>query len=322
MITRTDILAHLEYQVRTGFLLGAKAYSPRRAPFVMETGSAGAFETYADMGALPWPNQVSGQAGGSSDARTGAAVAGGLTAGAPVKMIGAQEKALIVYNDGFEVTVGIYHDAINDNRVGNLDLWARSAGARFEQHKDYLAFNALNAGEATTTYGAGYDGLSFFNDSHIDPGAEYQTAQDNKLATALSFDNFKAARIAAAKFKDDRGQPVGLSHDLLVVSADLEYEGAQITGNTQRYDTADRAVNPYAGGTSLVVAPGGWLDTTAWYLMVANMPQKPIIMQNRQAPTLYFWDDHTQGGGIRYYKWYSRYRAAYGDWRLAIQGQT
>ncbi len=321
MITRTDVLAHLEYQLRTGFLSGSKTYTPRRAPFVQETPSTGAFESYGDMGALPWPRQVSGQSGGGTDQRTGAPIAGGLSDGGPVTLIGAQERSLIVYNDGFEITIGIYHDAINDNRVGNLEQWARSAGARYEMHKDYLAFDALNNGEAATKYGACYNGLSFFNDAHIDPGALYQTGQDNKLALALSFDNYKSAKIAAGKFLDDQGQPTGFSHDILIVAHDLEYEGVQITKNAQRYDTADRSINPYAG-SQLVVAPGGWMDTTAWYLTVGDLPAKPLILQNRQGPTLYPWDDMTQGGGVRYYKWYARYKIAFADWRMAVQGNT
>lgn len=321
MITRTDILAHLEYQVRTGFLQGMRAYTPIRSAFTSEPPSTGAFETYADMGALPWPRQVTGQpAGTATDERTGAQVAGGLSEGGPVQMIGANEVAMVLYNDGFEITVGIYHDAINDNRVGNLENWARSAGARFEQFKDYQCFDALNSGGAST-YGLCYDGQFFFDTDHADKGAEYTTNQSNALSTALSYANFKAARIAAGKFKDQRGQPIGLTHDQLIVSLDLEEDGYQLTSNPERYDTADRARNPFTG-TRLIVAPGGWLDTTAWYLAVGNMPQKPLILQTRQAPILYFWDDHTQGGGVRYYKWYERHRVGYGDWRLIIQGNT
>ena len=93
------------------------------------------------------------------------------------------KRALIVYNEGWDIPIGIYHTAIEDNRVGSLENWAMSAGSRFEQHKDYLAFDALNSG-AGTTYGNGYDGFPLFSASHVDPGAQYQTAQSNLLATA------------------------------------------------------------------------------------------------------------------------------------------
>ena len=137
----------------------------------------------------------------------------------------------------------------------------------------------------------------------------------------LSFDNYKAAEIAAGKFLDDRGKPVGFAHELLVTSLDLKYEGAQIKGNPQRYDTADRAVNPYVGGGH-VVAPGGWLDTTAWFLIAGDGVEKPLLLQNREAPRLVFWDDESQGYGVRYYKWVARYTVAPGEWRLIIQGNS
>lgn len=322
MITRTDILMHLERGMRTGFLKGTQNYVAKRSIFTRTTSSTGAFESYGDMGAVPWPMRISGQGGsGGTDSRTGAPTVSGIHAGGAITVLGGNERGLIVYNDSWDIAIGIMHDAINDGSVADVEGWARSAGQRFEQHKDYLAFDALNNGEAVTSYGPGYDKLSFFNDSHKDPGGEYQTAQDNKLATALSYDNLKAARIAAGKFKDDRGQPVGYSFDALVVASDLEEEGYQLTQNAFRFDTADRAANPYVG-TKLIVAPGGWLDTTAWYLISSGMENKPINLQERQAPQLVFWDDHTQGNGVRYYKWLARYTPFYGDWRLAIQGNT
>jgi phage major head subunit gpT-like protein len=323
MITKTDVLMHMERGMRAGFLKGMQGYTPRRTQFCRTVPSTGSFEQYGDLGALPWPARISGQGGpGGTDARTGSAVVSGNLTGGSITVLGTNERKLIVFNDGWNIPVGITHDAINDGALADLESWARSAGNRFEQHKDFLAFDALNSGEATTNYGACYDTLSFFNDSHVDPGAEYVTVQDNKLATGLSYANFKAARIAAGKFKDNRGQPAGYIHDLLIVALDLEEEAAQLTLNPERYDVADRSINPYRGSIKPLVAPGGWLDSTAWYLAVSGLDAKPVNLQERLAPQLYFWDDHTQGGGVRYYKWYARYTPFYGDWRLCIQGQT
>lgn len=322
MITRTDIAAQLEQKVKVNFLSGKKTYTPLRSAFVMEPPSDGAFETYADMGSAPWPVPSDGQPGsGGVDTRTGAQTVGGIGEGAPITIMGGNEKSLIVYNQGFNSVVGITHDAINDNRVGSLDTWAREAGLRFEQHQDFLAFDALNQG-AGTTYGNGYDKLPFFSASHIDPNSEYQTAQSNVFTNALTLDTFETAKVAAAKFFDDRGKPMGLSHTLLVVPPDLERRAFQIVGNRDNYSTADLEKNPYAGAVKMLVAPGGWIDSTAWYLLCVNEIRKPINIQKRQAATLVIWDDHTQGNGIRYFKWIARYAPFYGDWRLVIQGNT
>ena len=322
MITRTDILAHLERGMRTGYLKGSKAYQSLRSAFVNETTSDGAFETYADMGALPWPEEVSGQSGDQgTDGRTGAPVVGGLLEGGQVTVLGGNERSITVYNRGFDIAIGILHDAINDNRVGSLESWALGAGTRFEMHKDFLCFDALNSG-AASTYGLGYDGLVMFSASHIDPGAQYQTVQSNINTSALSIDNYETVSLAAGKYLDDRGQYSGLSPNLIVHAVDLTRVAAQITDNAWTYDTANREINPYAGQVSRLAAPGGWLDSTAWYLIVSTLPQKPLNLQVRQAPQLYFWDDQSQAGGVRFYKWYARYEVFFGDWRLATEGQT
>ena len=166
MITRTDILAHLERSARVGFLNGQKSYTPIRDAFVTPLTSDGAFEIYADMGATPWPRQNGGQTGSGTDSRTGAPTVGGLHEGGPITILGGNERAIVAYNRDWEVPIGIWHNAINDGKVGSLEQWAMNAGARFEQHMDYLCFNALNLGEGTTIF-KGYDGLSLFNDAHI-----------------------------------------------------------------------------------------------------------------------------------------------------------
>lgn len=324
MITRPDIAAHIEAGIRTGFFLGKNSYKPLRAPFVQEVPSTGAFETYADMGSAPWPVQNAGVAGaGGVDSRTGLPITNRMSAGGSVTVLGGIEKGLIVYNLDWEVTIAITHNAINDDKSGDVETWARTAGSNFEKHKDYLAFDALNQGEAATAYGNAYDRLSFFNDAHIDPGAEYATGQDNKLALTLSLDNFETAKVAASKFLDDRGKPFGLNHTLLIVPPELERLAAQIATNKEAYDTANREINPYAGVVNYITAPGAWLDSTAWFLVDTSFPQKPLKLQMRQDAALQIWDDLKQGdGGHRYYKWHARYAMSYGDWRLAIQGNT
>lgn len=322
MITRTDVLAHLERNMRVGFLNGSRAYTPMRAAFTEETSSDGAFETYADMGDTPWPIQNGGQpAGTGTDPRTGAQQVGGLHDGGPITILGTNERALIVFNQDWQIPIGITHSAIDDQRVGNLEDWGRNAGMRYQQHMDHLAFSALNAGEGST-YGLAYDGLSFFNDAHVDPSAQYQTAQDNKYALALSVDNFDTVYIAGASFRDDRGQPIGVFHNLLIHSINLTRMASQITDNPMEAGTGNNDINPWAGTITRLAAPGGWLDTTAWFLVNTMPGMKPLGLQVRMQPRLITWDDYSQGSGVRYFKWEARYTIFYRNWRMAIQGNT
>ena len=100
MITRTDVIAHLEYGMKSGFLKGQKAYTKLRAPFVREAPSSGAYEIYGDMGAVPWPRQNGGQPGSAAaDATHGGASVGGLTEGGPITVLGGNERAVTVWNN-------------------------------------------------------------------------------------------------------------------------------------------------------------------------------------------------------------------------------
>ena len=328
-IQRTDIAAHLEQSIRTGFLIGKKDYKPLRSAFVREVPSDGAFQDYADMGTPPMPVKNSGKLGANGTTPAGGQVTGGMNAGEAITVFGAEEQSMRVYNVDWETVLAISHNAIDDDRAGDVEAWAKNAANSFERHKDFLAFDALNRGE-TNYYGLAYDGLSFFNDAHIDPNATYTTGQDNKNASAISMADVAAAltafetiKVAGGAFKDSRGNPMGLTHSLLVVSSALERLGTQITLNREGVNLAGTGLNPYAGTVSLLVAPGGYLDTTAWFLIDPSLPTKPINLQVRKEAQLSVWDDEKTGdGGTRYFKWHARYVPFYGDWRLAIEGNT
>lgn len=322
MITRSVLLAHMERAVKAGFLKGQAAYTPIRSQFTREMPSDGAFETYADLGTTPWPTEIGGQpASTAKDANTDAQVVGGINEGEPITILGANERAMKVYNKDWSVAIGVSHNAINDNQLGDLDSWARSAGRRFNQHQDYLCVKALNDGDGTN-YGYGYDNQEMFCATHADPGAEYTTAQDNEFDHVLTIDTLETVRIAASKFKDDRGQPAVFNHSLLIVPTDLERMAFNLCNNAEDYSQTDRARNPYAGQLRPLVVPGGWMDAAAWFLVCTDVEEKPINLQIRQAPALSVWDDESQGSGIRYFKLFARYEVFYGDWRLAVMGDS
>lgn len=296
-IYREDIAQHLEYGVRTGFLKGQNTYTPMRSAIAAETTSTGKKEDYADLGTIPMPVE---------------------TADLPT-VRGTHEVSITVTNKDWDITIAISHNAINDDRVGNLDMWARQAGRNFERHMDKLCFLALNAGDGST-YGLCYDGQNLFSNSHADAGAEYTTAQDNLNGLTLTLDNYETVSVAANLFMDGRGEYVGYNHDLLIVPPALRRTGAQIVDNEWAYDTGNRERNPYNGDRMMVIP---WLDATAWFKVASGEMVKPIIFQLRQAPDLSVWDNEMAAeGGVRYYKFFARYYIGYGDWRTAICGNS
>lgn len=223
---------HLVVGARSGFLTAVKATAMPWQRIAGQIDMASASMEVVDLGAAPMPIEATGSIERS--------------------MI---EKSLTVKPRSWETTVAISYNALQDDQTGgSLLRKAQSAGERFQYHINKLVFAALDAGDGTT-YGAAYDGLSFFNDAHVDKGASYSTTQDNLNALVLSMDNFTTVLNAAKLFRDDMGEFVEHNFDLLVVPPALEYTAAQICGNVQAYDTANREANPYSGKFNLVVSP-------------------------------------------------------------------
>jgi phage major head subunit gpT-like protein len=109
---------------------------------------------------------------------------------------------------------------------------------------------------------------------------------------------------------------------LLVTHPTNNVISANITGNTQAMDTANREINPYAGTLSYITTP--YFDTTAWVLVAASEPTKPIIVGIRKRPQLVnmWFDSQADNGGIHYFQYNARYNLAYGDWPVAIMGNS
>lgn len=231
------------------------------------------------------------------------------------------EKRLQVTPRDWDITVYITHNAMRDDQTGTLESRVRGAGSQFNKHMDKLVFQALNAGNAAT-YGLCYDGQFFFDTDHVDAGAAYQTNQSNANTIALTLDNFETAWVAATTFLDDQGEICGYMPNLLVVPPAYKREAAQIADNREDYGVANRAINPFSGEVQYIVSP--YLDSTSWYLVAANETVKPILLVMREQPNLQasWFDPAKPDGGHYYFKFYARYYVAYGDWRLAYQGNT
>lgn len=296
-----NVPKHLVVGARTGFLtaMGRREYPWRRVAEVFNMDAAA--QDLVDLGAAPMPVE--------SDK------AGGLTIQDYV------EKTIPVAPVSWDITVWISQNAIDDDQTGALERKVRSAGDNFNKFMNKRVFTVLNGGDGTT-YGLCYDGQEFFDSDHADDGAAYQTDQDNEYTLALTPDNFETVWVAAQGTRDDQGEFSNYIYDLLVTHPTNKRTAANITGNQEQMDTANREMNPFAGEVDYFTTPE--IDTNAWFLIASNEPIKPIIMAQRKAPGLQSaWFDPTQpDGGYYFFKFFARLEAYYGDWRLAYQGQT
>lgn len=299
MIFRTDIAKSLEYGAKASFLEGRNLWTPTR-DLIADAApqSTGKDETYVGLGDPPMPVENKGE----------------------LQVRGLHERHITIENKDWEVTLAVTHNAINDDRVGHLVPWMRKAGMRFEQHMDKRCWQALNGGDGST-YGLCYDGNEFFDTQHADSGAEYTTVQSNLSTTTLDLDGFNTVWKLAAVLKDSRGEYLEVPFDLLTVSQTNRVVAAQITDNEQAYDTGNREMNPFTGEFRHHWTPH--FDTNAWVISCTLAGFRPIIFQLREGPTLTVWDDeNAPEGGVRYFKWFSRYEVGYSNWRYAFMGKT
>lgn len=294
-----NVPQHLVVAARTGFLTTAAPAVPLYAPIATTLPMDAKNINLVDLGAAPMPLRNRGK----------------------MQAQDFIEKTLNVTPLDWDITVFISHNTVQDDQTGSLNTKVRAAGSNFQRHIAQQCFQALNDGDAVTNFGAGYDGLSMFNNSHFDKGAAYTDVQDNVFALPLTLDNFESVRVAARKTRDDQGEFTDFGYNTLVVGPELERVATNIAQNREAYDTANREMNPYVG-TQVVVSPK--LDSTAWFLVASGETIKPIIVAMREQPNLQsaWFDPEAPDGGRYYFKFYARYNHVYGDWRTAYMGNT
>ena len=290
---------HLVAGAKAGFLQAVKDETPLWQQVAMVHNMDGKTTDLVDLGASPMPTE----------------------SGSGMTMQSFIEKSKTVRPKDWDITVYLSHNAMKDDRIGDLERRVRSAGQNFNKHINSRAFTILNAGDGTT-YGTCYDGLSLFNNSHVDAGADYQTAQDNLNALTLSLDNFDTVWQALSTVRDDRGEYLAQIPNLLVVPPALKRTAAQICDNREDYGVVNRAINPWVNEMSYIVAP--WLDSTAWVLVANNSEIKPLITVMREQPNLQsaWFDPDKPEGGWYMFKFYARYDVVYGAWQNAHLGNT
>lgn len=298
MTSRGNLPNHLLVAARTGVLVPAERVTsmPWRR-IALPVNLTAKSTTLVDIGGMPLPTKQ------------------------PQVVQDMIEKARDISPEDWYISVSISQNLIDDDQTGQILSKFRGVGGSFMKYLNTRVFQALNAGDGSTISTC-YDGSDLFDDDHIDDGADYQTAQDNEYALALTPDNFKTVWVAANQTKDDKGNYNEYVYDLLVTNPSLITEASNITNNEWEFGSGDRTRNPFDGRLSYMTNPN--LDTNAWHLIASSETTKPIIVGIRKAPTLIGlkFDAQEEDGGAHIFTYHARDVVVYGDWRLAYQGNT
>jgi phage major head subunit gpT-like protein len=158
--------------------------------------------------------------------------------------------------------------------------------------------------------------LEYFDASHVE-GSSYTTVQSNLDSKVLNATNLSLAKTAMRQFKDDRGKPMNIIADTLVVPPDLEPDAQKLLYSTTL--DASGNVNVHKNSFKLIVTP--WItDAENWYLLCTNRVTKPLIFQDREATTFEALEGNSENGFMRNEYLYgvkNRFNIGYGDWRMA-----
>ncbi|MBE3574547.1 MAG: Mu-like prophage major head subunit gpT family protein [Firmicutes bacterium] len=217
-----------------------------------------------------------------------------------------------IKNRDWEATIEVDRNDIEDDTLGLYSSLIQAMGQAAATHPDELVFGLLAAGFTNPCY----DGQYFFDTDHKDGDGPVQSNRGDKVLTAQSYAD---ARAQMMSLLDERGNPMQIMPDLLIVPPQLEKAGLEIL---QADRLANGATNIYRNSAQLLVSPYLASSPTAWYLVDTSKPIKPLIFQRRRDPQFVAKDrpdDDTVFMRKKFiYGTDSRDNAGYGLWQLAF----
>jgi phage major head subunit gpT-like protein len=292
-ITNTDLAPFLTTALKAAFFEAYGKSDVRYKDIVTEISSTGRQETYGWLGAIP-------------------AMREWIDERLPLGLL-AHEFSIV--NKDWEASIAIDRNALEDDQHAQVKARIDALAEEAARHLDQLVFELLASGFINNCY----DGQTFFANNHSEGSSGVQS---NRGSAALSASAYSAARAAMMRFADDRGRPMGIIPDTLVVPPTLE-ETALVILNSDSYpasvDGASGVGNPWKGSAKLIVSPY-LADENNWFLLSTARAVRPIILQMRKPLQFGMLTEESEAGFMR--KTYvfgvdARYNVGYGMWQFA-----
>lgn len=215
-----------------------------------------------------------------------------------------------IKNKPFELTLGVDRDDIEDDTLGIYNPTIQDLGQAAAQHPDELVFPLLPDGFTNLCY----DKQPFFSDKHKINKKNVSNMGHDKLTP----ESYAAARSTIMNFTNDKGAPLKLIPNLLVVPPALETMARKIL----LADLIDNNTNVMKGTADPLVVPDLAGYDTSWFLLSTNMPLKPLIYQERKAPKFTALTNETDPNVFLQKQFLygidSRGNAGYGFWQMAF----
>ena len=223
----------------------------------------------------------------------------------------------------WESSIAVDRRAIEDDQLGAIRLRVQGLGREAAQHKDRTVMGLITSGFTDLCY----DGSALFSADHSEGSSG---TQSNIGSAALAGEALQAAIAAMMSIKNDRGTPMGVRPDVLLVGPQLMFAARELLQSTVVVEKGDTLRTPYAnvlkGLMDLVVSPD--ITDTSWYLLDTSRPMRGVILQERSdVPVeLVALEDASRNDSVFLRDQYlfgvrSRFGAGYGLWQT-IWGST
>lgn len=153
---------------------------------------------------------------------------------------------------------------IND-QYGVIRRYIQKVGISAEQKMELDAASLLNNAFASGSKWS--DGKPLCSTTHPKAPSDKKAASvySNSGTKTFTKDHVSEVRIEMMRFKDDKGNEIGIMPNELWVPPELEDTALEIVRSAKDPDTPNNAINPQAGRWTVIP----WLrltDTTAWFM--------------------------------------------------------
>jgi phage major head subunit gpT-like protein len=212
----------------------------------------------------------------------------------------------------YALGVAIERKLWDDNRTGMIRQRGRTLGNAFGTTIAVQQASVFNNAFSSSFVGA--DSVALCATNHpVRPG-DTATTQSNKQSLALDYANVITAIQAGKRMKDERGNPLPVIFNKLVVPIELEAKAYEITNAINKPGTADNDAN-YLGSQGLQTIVDPYLTSAKnWFLIDPLRASDHLIWYWRVRPETTV-DPSSDYNLVAKYRGY--YRASFGwdDWR-------
>lgn len=220
-------------------------------------------------------------------------------------------------NETIALAFAITEEAVEDGLYGDLGAkYARALARSLQYTKEVRGANVLNNGFTAGAY-AGGDGVALFSNSHpLESGGTF----DNLLTSDLAEAAIEDALILVSEFEDDRGIPVALTGQRLIVGTSLQFTAERLLMSQLRPGTMDNDVNAVR---SMGMLPGGYhvnqhlTDTNSWFIITDCPDGLKHFVRKKVSGGM---EGDFETGNLRYKK-RERYAFGFTDPRGAVGSQ-